>query len=196
MLWKPPVIQRSLTAEEFSERRGELPDGGQWAELVRGVPVSQSAPDVDQGTIVLNLSKALADYVQSTLRGYPCFDLGLKVESRPDTVLFPAVSYFLEGERFAETDKDFTETIPALVVELLSGNQRRQTIQERVSAYLRHGVQEIWLIDPDQRAVYVTAPGQTFARRVSEAETLRGEPLLAGLRIAVSDLFALPDWVR
>jgi Uma2 family endonuclease len=188
------MIQRVMTAEEFARDRAELPDAGQWSELVRGVPVSLSPPDVDHGTVILNLSKALAGYVHETLNGYPCFDLGLKVESRPDTVLFPAVSYFLQGDRFAEADKAYSDSVPALVVELLSTGERRRTLTERVSAYLRHGIRSLWLIDPSPRTVHIVMPGQAVPHRLSEAETLRGDPVLSGFHMRVRDLFTLPDW--
>lgn len=190
------MIQRIMTAEEFAENRIELPDAGQWAELVRGVPVTLEPPDLDHGTIVLNLSKAFARYVEEALVGYPCFDLGLKVESRPDTVLFPAISYFLEGDRFAEADYDYTETVPALVVELITTTDRRRNYRERIGVYQRHGVQTIWLVDSLQRTVHVVERAQLSPRRISEFETLRGAPLLEGFAIPVAELFEEPDWAK
>jgi hypothetical protein len=79
------MIKRIMTAENFADERSELPDAGQWAELIRGVPVTLAPPDIEHGTIVLNLSKAFSTYVHSGGPGYACFDLGLIVERRPDT---------------------------------------------------------------------------------------------------------------
>lgn len=190
------MIQRTMTAEEFIEHRIDLPDGGQWAELVRGVPTSLEPPDIDHGTVVLNLSKAFAAYLQTGSTGYPCFDLGLKVESRPDTVFFPAASYFLEGSRFAEMDKQYTETRPGLVIELITTNSRRRQINERVGVYLDYGVRSIWLIDSPQRAAFVINAGTPGSRRITEFEILRGDPLLEGFSVSVADLFAEPEWAR
>lgn len=190
------MIQRVMTAEEFVLHRGELPDAGQWAELVRGVPVTLTPPDIDHGTIVLNLSKAFSSYIHASFNGYACFDLGLKVEARPDTVFFPAVSFFTQGERFAEADKDFTESPPVLVVELMTTKDRRQNISERVNAYLGHGVTVIWLVDPQQRTVHVVLAGQAAPRRLSERESLAGEPVLQGFQMPVAELFAVPDWAQ
>ena len=70
---------RSMTAEEFMERLFEFPDAGQWSELEEGVVVHLQPPDIDHGTVVLNLSKAFSEYTHSTERGYACFDLGCAV---------------------------------------------------------------------------------------------------------------------
>lgn len=187
-------MQRVMTARQFIENRSELPDAGQWAELIRGVPISLSPPDAEHGTVVLNLSKALSEYVHRTLHGYACFDLGLQVERQPDTIFFPAVSYFIEGQRFSEADKDVTDTIPALVIELLTTSERRRNINERVGAYLRHGIKHLWLIDPDQRSAHAVRAGSTTPRRYDEEDVLPGDPVLPEFKVPVAALFKVPDW--
>ncbi|MCA8997488.1 MAG: Uma2 family endonuclease [Planctomycetaceae bacterium] len=190
------MIQRSMTAEEFAQNRYDLPDAGQWSELVRGVPVAGEAPDLDHGTIVLNFSKALSAYVHETENGYPCFDLGLKVESAPDTVFFPAISYFLSGARFAEQDQDYTTTVPGLVIELLTTADRRRQISERITAYQTFGIASVWLVDPQQRTAHVVNRAAAIPLRVTEFETLRGDPILSGFSIKVAELFEEPEWAK
>jgi len=189
-------MQRVMTAQQFVEQRSELPDAGQWAELLRGVPVSLAAPDLEHGTIVLNLSKALSSYIHRTLNGYACFDLGLHVERQPDTVLFPAVSYFTQGERFAEADREVTETVPDLVVELLTTSERRGSIHERVGVYLRHGVQVLWLIDPIQKVAHQIQQGTSTSRRFESSEQITASPALPDLIVPVGTLFEQPDWAQ
>lgn len=189
------MIQQAMTAEEFSRRRSELPDAGQWAELIRGVPVTLQPPDLDHGTIVLNLSKQFSAYVHREMFGYPCFDLGIHLERSPDTVLFPAVSYFTEGARFSEADNEYTTNAPAVVIELATSNDRRSGINERVSLYHQVGVKSVWVVDPHARTIIVlrNAPSQTI--RLSEFETLNGGPELQGFTMSVGDVFKEPEWV-
>ena len=188
------MIQRAMTAEDFAQERWELPDAGQWAELIRGVPVTLQPPDVEHGTVVLNLSKAFSAYVHAEMFGYPCFDLGLHIERRPDTVLFPAVSYFTTGERFAEQDKDYTDSIPMLVVELTTSNDRRRQINERIGLYHQRGVAVVWIIDPDAKSVHIARKTANSPVRLTEFETLNGGPELKKFQVKVGDLFAEPDW--
>lgn len=190
------MIQRMMNAEEFAEERIHLPDGGQWSELIRGVPVTLSAPDIDHGTIVLNLSKVFADYVQSQPVGYPCFDLGIQVESKPDTIFFPAVSYFTQGARFAEADNVYTNTTPPLVIELVTTADRRVNIHERSQCHIANGTRLIWVVDAQHRSVHVIEQGNPHAKRITEFETLKGEPILKGFSVMVSKLFEEPEWAK
>ena len=107
----------------------ELPFGGRWAELVEGIPIVFEPPDPVHGNVILNVSKTLADYIQRTGIGYACFDLGLLLARDPDTLRYPAVSYFVDGPRFAESDKLFTEVTPAFVIEVASSVDRRQLMR-------------------------------------------------------------------
>ncbi|MBX3441140.1 MAG: Uma2 family endonuclease [Planctomyces sp.] len=182
-----------LTAEQFIEQRYDLPDAGQWAELVEGVPTFLQPPGLEHGNVVLNLSKALAQYTQENHAGYACFDLGLAVLRRPDTVRFPAVSYFLSGPRFAESDRPFTDTPPVLIVELASTNDRRKGMASRILEYQEFGVPHVWVVDPHNRCVHVCHRGAA-ATRTDDVETLIGEPPLAGFSLPVAELFATPEW--
>ena len=75
-----------LTAEDFADRKYELPDGGRWTELVEGQVTAYSPVDDVHGNVVRNLSGALATHAQQTQQGYAGFELGLIVSRDPDTV--------------------------------------------------------------------------------------------------------------
>ncbi len=182
-----------LSAEEFLETRYELPESGQWAELEAGRVSLLQPPDLDYGNTVLNLSKALADYIQTHQLGYACFDLGMLMETEPDTIRYPAVCYFLSGPRFAETDKFYTERIPAVIMELTSTSDRREKGAARAQAYLEWGVQSVWLIDPSPRHVRVS--DQSGRQQLyEEADTLRLPDLLPHFACEVRTLFTEPQW--
>ena len=192
-----------LSAESFDDARYDLPEGGNWVELVRGRVEPLSPPEEEHRIAVLNLSKAFAAYLNEHREGYPCFDLGLIVSRDPDTVRFPAISYFLGGEFFAETDKAITDTRPALVVEVMSSNDRRQSLNDRVFEYTNWGVEVLWIVDPIEKAVHTLRPG--YANKAArEHETLSGslswrhkataQPILPDFHIAVADIFTPPEY--
>lgn len=199
------IASALLTAESFEDARYDLPEGGQWVELVRGRVEILTPPEEEHRIAVLNLSKALAEYLNEHREGYPCFELGLLVQRDPDTVRFPAISYFLGGEIFGETDKSITETRPALIVEVMSSNDRRRSLNDRVFDYTNWGVEVLWIVDPLERAVHTIRPGYAN-RRVREDETLTGslswrhkataQPILPDFRIAVADIFTPPEYWR
>lgn len=182
-----------LTADQFLDCRFDLPDAGQWSELVAGEPVQFEAPDLEHGNAVLNLSKALAEFVQSTGRGYPCFELGLRIARDPDTVHFPAVSYFLGGERFAEADKLYTDTVPDLIIELSSTPDRRSQMSRRVGRWLEWGVRQVWVIDSVERCVVIHGAGSE-PRRFDEGSIATADPVLPKFAVRVGALFVVPEW--
>lgn len=186
--------QPKLTAEQFVEELPELPEGGRWHELDCGQVKMLQSPDVDHGTAVLNLSKALAGWAGRTPNvGYACFDLAVLVKREPDSVLSPAISYFVDGERFGESDKLMSTMVPALVVELASTNDRRQAMRERVIAWHEAGVDEVWVVDPQEKTVRVLPAGEP-TQLLAERHVVENRPVLPEFGVPVKTLFAEPKW--
>ena len=182
-----------LTLEQFEER---VLDGERWIELVEGRFLRLNPPDDAHGDVVRNLSRSLAKFLKKSADTYACFELPLIVRKESPTVRCPAVSCFRfePGTRFAETDKVLTETRPVLVVEVASTNERRESMSDRVQAYLEWGVSGVWVIDPVTRHVHQfhgTGNGLTL----KEPQVVAGHPVLPGFAIPVSDLFKQPAWI-
>jgi Uma2 family endonuclease len=189
------VSSKQLTAEEFVAQREELPDGGRWAEIMAGKLVILNPPTVEHGTAILNLSKALAKYTQTEKNGYACFEIGLLIERRPDTLLFPAVSYFTNGPMFGECDRVFTETRPSLIVEIASTNDRRRGLDQRVTNWLEWGVPAVWVIDPQQKQAHVVEQGRG-GQQLAEHQELLGNSVLPGFQMRIAEIFREPSWAR
>ncbi|MBC8290636.1 MAG: Uma2 family endonuclease [Planctomycetes bacterium] len=195
---------RSQTAEEFVSNRFELDEDGRWSELILGEPVSLVAPPPKHGTAVLNISKALAEFVQQTMVGYACFELGLIVRRAPDSVYCPPISYFVAGSRWEEMDKQITETRPALVIEIASSRDRRLSIPPRVSQYLEWGVAVVWVVDTESQNVCVHTSSGSAMFELQESLESSPEwvnascdaPVLEGFRIPVENVFREPEFMK
>jgi Uma2 family endonuclease len=185
-----------LTAAEFSQGRHNLPEGGRWHELHDGMPVLLSAPDDVHGTIVLNLSKALAQWLHTqptASRGYACPEIGIHVKSNPDTVYVPALSMFQGGVPFSQFDVPIATEIPRLIIDVASSNDRRSEMRLRTTAYLKHGAEMIWIPDPFKKEVQVIRrSAHTLA--LGKWQALEGSTILPGFRIEVEQVFAQPKW--
>jgi len=181
---------------EFEASRPDLPEAGRWHELHEGRLALLSAPEEIHGTIVLNLSRLLAVWLQSRppgLRGYACHGLGLHVERDPDTVYFPAISLFLGNSSFLQADRIVASAVPDLVIDIASTNDRRSEMRRRTTAYLQLGIRSIWVPDPFKKEVQVIQRGaHTLA--LGNWQTLDGSSLLPGFSIPVEQLFAQPKW--
>ncbi|HEX6985183.1 MAG TPA: Uma2 family endonuclease, partial [Planctomycetaceae bacterium] len=126
---------------------------------------------------------------------FAAFELGVQTRRDPDTVRFPAMCLFTSGDRFARIDAVYVSQTPALVVEVVSTNDRRTSIAERIYEYHVLGVEKVWVADPHGGAITVlrrNAKPLTF----SGQERLTDIALLPGLELPVLDLFAEPVWWR
>ncbi len=190
------ISDARLTAAEFAATKLDLPEGGRWHELHAGNAVLMQAPDDVHGTIVLNLSRALAAWFRQRPEqsvGYACHDVGVHVENEPDTVYFPAISYFDSGTQFEQADNVIASRVPRLVVEVASANDRRQELRPRTLAYMKAGVEVVWVPDPSKREIQVIRKAaHTLA--LGQRQVLEGGSVLPGFEVSVAGVFAQPDW--
>ncbi len=185
----------TLTAEQFDEQQFDLPDCGRWHELESGELVALQPPESLHGTVVLNLTRALGDWLHSRgaeADGYTAFAVGLIVARCPDTVLRPPLTYFSGGSRFAQCGETLTEEVPQIVLEVASTNDRRERMRERVRDYLALGVNTIWVADTDRKELNILKKHEA-SMLLAERHTLKAEQLLPGFSVQVKDLFFDPD---
>ena len=95
-----------------------------------------------------------------------------KNELQPDVQLIPAIDQKLPATKW----KDLP--LPLLVVEILSHGSHRHDLHKKRDAYLRLGIPEYWVVDPEERCV-----------RVFRAAFAPGEPT------RVTDLLSWKPWV-
>ena len=188
-----PQSPQPLTVEQFEEK---LFEGERWVELVDGRFVRLEPPDDAHGDVVRNLARALAALLKKSRDTYAGFELPLLISRNPPTVRCPAISCFRfePGNRFAETDKVLSETLPMLVIEVASTNDRRSAMADRIRAYQEWGVTYVWVIDPVTRHVHLFQ-GRDPGRMLKEPQVLVGHPALPGFAMPVSDLFRQPEWL-
>jgi Uma2 family endonuclease len=76
--------------------------------------------------------------------------------------------------------RKFPPLCPDFVIELRSGSDKLADQQAKLEEYIACGVRLGWLIDPDDRRVYVYRPARSVTV-LEHATELRGDPELAGL---------------
>ncbi len=62
-------------------------------------------------------------------------------------------------------------------------------MRAKVQAYLRHGVQLLWIVEPRRQQVTVHRPEQPL-RVLNVGEDLDAQDVLPGLRLSLAELFA------
>ncbi len=77
------------------------------------------------------------------------------------------------------------DAIPILAVEVLSPSTAARDREQKTAIYLRAGVREVWLVDPDSHAIEVhTAAG---VRRLAPAEFAESA-VVPGFRLSWDEL--------
>lgn len=81
----------------------------------------------------------------------------------------------------------FGHTFPDFAIELCSPSDKLADVQDKMAEYLENGVRLGFLLDPQQRRVYVYRPGQDV-EILEEPDSVSGDPVLPGF---VLDLKAI-----
>ena len=74
---------------------------------------------------------------------------------------------------------------PFLVVEILSADDRMVRLQPKIREYLAHGVEWVWVIDPDERRALSYSPTDVGGTLVDELRTQNPD-----ITVSLSDLCA------
>ncbi len=81
-------------------------------------------------------------------------------------------------------DEQIITKPPLLCVEILSPEDRVPRVNERIQEYLDFGIPVVWLIDPEEKAIWVYRPGR-MERAGGDAIKVDG----TNLEIAFRDIF-------
>jgi len=143
------VTARRFTVDEVLS----WPDDGNRYELVDGVLIVTPAPVPVHQVVAFRLATAIGRRLPPKSGVY----VGTPGEIliRPDLKMEPDVLVF----RTASLDRKWEEIHDHLLaVEVFSPSSRIQDRELKRNAYLQVGVREVWLVDPDQKMVFVSRP--------------------------------------
>ena len=111
----------------------------------------------------------------------------------PGLVRIPDVS-FCTGDQFPNRQVPLTPVPalhPDLAVEVLSGGNTTEEMDEKLRDYFASGATLVWLVNPfDRTALVFTSPDRAAARRLTATDTIDGGTVLPGFSVAVADFFA------
>lgn len=178
-----PSTARLVTADELLR----MPDDDYRYELVKGRLIRMPPPKYEHGRIVAAIAALLHAHVKACALGDVLGESGYKLESDPDTVRAPDIS-FVRRERTAPGARAYFDGGPDLVVEVLSPDDRPPHVRQKITEYLAHGVLGVLVVDPRRKTVAVYRPS-------SPALTLRDDDVLdlgdivAGFTCRVSEIF-------
>jgi Uma2 family endonuclease len=88
----------------------------------------------------------------------------------------------------SEQRKRYLPLCPDFVIELRSPTDRLSVVSEKMREYIENGTKLGWLIDPEEKKVYVYRPGEE-EREIKEPEEISGSPTLPGFTLDLREMW-------
>jgi len=173
-----------------------LPEDGYLHEVVDGELVMSPKNDFFHGDISVQLGAALHNFVTEHRLG-AVLDSSTGFWMKNRNCRAPDVSFVtrdrLRQLGFKRSTREFFPGAPDLSVEILSPNNTRAEIDQRLRDYFESGTPIAWIIDPGQKRVEV-CHSLTQRALIGSGGFLDGEQLLPGFRYPIGELFKEWDW--
>lgn len=166
------------------------PDAESLYEVVNGVRVELPPMGAQSTWIATRLATRLAAFVEERRLGTVVvemlfiLDRNASLRRRPDVAFVSAKRWPLDRDPPAIGDWD---VVPDLAVEVVSPNDEMENVLDKAGEYFEHGVQQVWVVVPGQRQVYVY-DSLTDLRVVAESAELETR-LVPGWTLPLAVLF-------
>jgi len=178
------LVDTRLTYDDYCL----LPNNGRRYEIIDGELFVTPSPRRAHQNVVTQLSYYLVEFVKREGQG--------RVYVAPFDVVFsfhdvvePDILY-VSKERASVVTEDNVQGAPDLVVEVLSATTANIDRTTKLKLYARYGVQEYWLIDPDECTADVyrrKARGLARVASLQPSDSLT-TPLLPGFSVPLRKL--------
>jgi Uma2 family endonuclease len=173
-----------------------LPEDGFLHEIVDGELTMSPKNDAFHGDICTQLTSALLAFARAGRLG-AVWDSSTGFWMKNRNCRAPDISFVsrerLQAAGFKRSTRHFFPGAPDLAVEILSPNNTRREIDERLKDFFESGAKLAWIIDPESRRVEV-CHSMTQRQLVGCGGFLEGEELLPGFHYPISELFREWDW--
>ena len=166
-------------------------EGPERYQLINGEVFQMASPSVMHQSVLMELSNQFYNW----LKGKPCkvFAAPLDVRLFPEknktdkTVVQPDLLVVCDNKKIG---KPSINGAPDLVVEIVSPSNTHRELFLKFQYYLKAGVREYWIIDPDEKKaqVHIYDNGHYISAGYSEDDSI-SVSFLPGLIINLKDLW-------
>lgn len=134
-------------------------DEDKYIELIDGNIIISQAPSVMHQMLVQNIGKAIDQFIEKNHGNCKLFNVGINVQIDEDdyTMLIPDIVVLCQTEKLNENG---ILGAPDLVMEVTSKSSKRLDYNDKMHKYMRAGVREYWIVDPEAERVTVYIEGE------------------------------------
>jgi Uma2 family endonuclease len=179
-----PALVPTYTAREVRE----FPDDGLRYEVIRGELFVTPAPGTPHQRAVVELLVTLQQYVEQHALGEAIVS-PFEVEFSEDTAVQPDILIILT-DRASQLTRKRLMGAPSLAVEVISYSSKRTDRLQKRTLYMEDGVEEYWVVDPDQQRVERWLPGASQPDLVTTRLSWQPRASAPALEIDLQSLFA------
>jgi Uma2 family endonuclease len=174
-----------LTAEQFDNYPFEE---DKRYELDEGEMIESARPAYLHNRVLIRLIARIFSFFESHPFGEALISENLYALS-PTTRLAPDLAIILGDRRAALHGAKVIPVVPDIAVEVLSPSETRRSVHRKLHHYFTAGVQEVWLIDPEDRSVEMWV-GPALPEQALTGEAVITSALLPEFALPLPDLFA------
>ncbi len=98
----------------------------------------------------------------------------------------PDIAYFTIDQE--KNTKKGIDEIPEFVIEIISGNDNINHVEEKIIEYYKAGVKIVWLIMPERKTIHVYTSRKTV-NVCYETDICSAKPVLEDFEISVNEIF-------
>ncbi|HET6423965.1 MAG TPA: Uma2 family endonuclease [Planctomycetaceae bacterium] len=163
-------------------------------ETINGVRVEKQPMGAYAVTIASELARLLGNFVNQLRLGLVSTEVLFLLNREPRQERRPDLSFVSRARMRGEPPpiSGAWDVIPDLAVEVVSPTNAADEIEKKVTEYLDYGVQQVWVLYPESRRLYIHRSRCEVAV-VGEDDRLSGGDLFPGLEFRLGDVFGVID---
>ena len=165
-------------------------DDKRLVELVHGTLV-EKPPGCEESAITAQIAYLVMSFIKPRRLGRLAGPDGT-IRLRPGCVRYPDVGFYAYASLPSGVmpQGSMPDVAPDLAVEVLSLSNTRREMELKRRDYFTAGTRLVWEVDPPGRSVDVYTAVE-HPRRLTDTDTLNGEPVLPGFAVPVAELFEI-----
>lgn len=172
-------MKPGVSEEEFWELANEDSD----YELIDGVLIIHSPASEEHEDIFAHLTTILRFYLQEYKLGKLygsrfVMRLSPKWNPEPDIMIITPPNY-------NKIEKTRLEGPADIVIEILSKATKETDMTKKLPKYLEAGVKEVWIIDPEERAIKIITSQEELTWKDTQSEEILTSKVLKDLKLKV-----------
>lgn len=177
----------TMTAEELLQ----LPQDNMRHELIEGELTTMPPTNSEHGVRTFRVTLRLGVFIEKHALGEAFgAETGFIIARNPDTVRAPDFAFVCKARiPTGGIPNKFFPGAPDLAVEILSPSDSGGDVLEKIEEWLEAGTRLVWVVNPEKKTVTIHAPKRAVTK-LRVGDTLDGEDVLPGLRLAVAEIFA------